>query len=343
MRPDGDQHAESADGLGSRPVREPLAVGPPVTPPPSRAPASPTPAARPVAAPPAGTPLRERWAPVVVDRPVTSFEPRPANRPPYRSDTIVDAWSTSHFTVRLASIRGYSHRYYGTPRQDDAVVAVHDPTGSLIFAVADGVSAAERAEVGANLACCTAVTGMLAALDSDPRVPDWTHLVESVARRLVELARPRHGPPGSDPERAEELFATTLVAGYARPSATGSLVTLVQIGDSGAWLLDRGQYVGVLRQKSDPDSPVFSSAVSALPQLPTQIRPVDVPLAPGTVLLVGTDGFGDPLGDGSGLVGDLFREVLASPPPPLGLAHALDFSRETFDDDRTLLAVWPLS
>jgi len=296
-----------------------------------------------VTAAPVGTPLRERWAPVVVDRPVTSFDPRPANRPPYLPDTIVDAWSTSHFTMRLASIRGYSHRYYGMPRQDDAVVAVHSSTGSLIFAVADGVSAAERAEVGAQLACRTAVDGMLAALDADPRGPDWTNLVESVARRLVELARPRHGPPDGDPARAEELFATTLVAGLARPTATGSMITLVQIGDSGAWLLDRGQYIGVLTQKSDPDSPIFSSAVSALPQLPTQIRPVDVPLAPGTVLLVGTDGFGDPLGDGSGLVGDLFREVLASPPPPLGLAHALDFSRETFDDDRTLLAVWPLS
>jgi hypothetical protein len=25
----------------------------------------------------------------------------------------------------------------------------------------------------------------------------------------------------------------------------------------------------------------------------------------------------------------------------LGLAHVIGFSRETFDDDRTLLAVWP--
>jgi hypothetical protein len=33
--------------------------------------------------------------------------------------------------------------------------------------------------------------------------------------------------------------------------------------------------------------------------------------------------------------------VLAEPPPILGLAHAVDFSRETFDDDRTLVAVWP--
>jgi hypothetical protein len=296
-----------------------------------------------VTAPAAGAPLQERWAPVVVDRPVTSFEPRPVSSSLYWPDTIVDAWSTSHFTVRLASIRGYSHRYYGKPRQDDAVVAVHGPTGSVLFAVADGVSAAERAEVGAQLACRTAVNAMLVALDTNPRGPDWTDLVESVAQQLVELGRPRHGLPDGDPTRAEELFATTLVAGFVRTTETGSMATLVQVGDSGAWLLDRGQYIGLLGQKSDPDSPVFSSAVSALPQLPTLIRPVDTPLVPGTVLLVGTDGFGDPLGDGSGLVGDLFREVLTSPPPPLGLAHVLDFSRETFDDDRTLLVVWPLS
>jgi hypothetical protein len=296
-----------------------------------------------VTAPAGGAPRQERWAPVVVDRPVTSFEPRPVSSSLYWPDTIVDAWSTSHFTVRLASIRGYSHRYYGKPRQDDAVVAVHGPTGSVLFAVADGVSAAERAEVGAQLACRTAVNAMLVALDTNPRGPDWTDLVESVAQQLVELGRPRHGLPDGDPTRAEELFATTLVAGFVRTTETGSMATLVQVGDSGAWLLDRGQYIGLLGQKSDPDSPVFSSAVSALPQLPTLIRPVDTPLVPGTVLLVGTDGFGDPLGDGSGLVGDLFREVLTSPPPPLGLAHVLDFSRETFDDDRTLLVVWPLS
>jgi serine/threonine protein phosphatase PrpC len=281
---------------------------------------------------------------VVVDRPVTSFDPRPANRPPYLPDTIVDGWSISHFTVRLASVRGYAHRFYGTPRQDDIVVAVHDATDSVIFAVADGVSAAERAEVGAAQACRTAVGGMLAALDRDPRALDWTHLMKSVAGQLVELVRPQSGSVIDDPHvRAGKLFATTLVAGIARPTATGSVATLVQIGDSGAWLLDRGRYVSVVRQKTDPAAAVVTSSVSALPQLPPQIQPVTVPLTPGTALLVGTDGFGDPLGDGGGLVGDLFRDVLASPPPPLGLAHALDFSRETFDDDRTLLVVWPLS
>jgi hypothetical protein len=65
------------------------------------------------------------------------------------------------------------------------------------------------------------------------------------------------------------------------------------------------------------------------------------PLAHGEVLLIGTDGFGDPLGDGTGPVGAHFAVRLARPRPPIAFAHDLDFSRETFDDDRTLLAIWP--
>ena len=70
-------------------------------------------------------------------------------------------------------------------------------------------------------------------------------------------------------------------------------------------------------------------------------RPTTARLSPTQILLVGTDGFSDPLGDGDGLVGALFARHLTTPPPPVWLAHVLDFSRETFDDDRTLLAVWP--
>jgi hypothetical protein len=44
------------------------------------------------------------------------------------------------------------------------------------------------------------------------------------------------------------------------------------------------------------------------------------------------------------VVGNLLRDVLTGPTAPPSLiefAHAVDFSRETFDDDRTLVAVWP--
>jgi hypothetical protein len=68
-----------------------------------------------------------------------------------------------------------------------------------------------------------------------------------------------------------------------------------------------------------------------------------VKVGEGEVLVIGTDGLGDPLGGGEGGVGNLLREVLTGSGTPslIEFAHAVDFSRETFDDDRTLVAIWP--
>jgi hypothetical protein len=115
-------------------------------------------------------------------------------------------------------------------------------------------------------------------------------------------------------------------------------------------VLDRdcGAYAALLPGKAgagdgaDAADQVLDNAVLApLPALAAQPETALVRLSPQHVLLVGTDGFGDPLGDGDGLVGQLFARELAAPPSPLWYAHLLDFSRETFDDDRTLVAVWP--
>jgi len=101
------------------------------------------------------------------------------------------------------------------------------------------------------------------------------------------------------------------------------------------------RYNGAPRQ--DDFALLVSSAVVGLPWVPTELAPVVVEVADGDVLLIGTDGIGDPLGGGYGGVGNLLRAVLTGPAPPslIEFAHAVDFSRETFDDDRTLVAVWP--
>lgn len=298
------------------------------------------------APPPAEDPTEPQlWRQITVDVPGPEFEARPpalnAYHPP---DTECDGWSTSELTLRFASVRGAHHRYYGRPRQDSARAAVYEHTGTIVFAVADGVSRAVNPELGAVEACESAVHRMLHILAEDAGPIDFQEVAYDSAERLRELTQSRLDL--RDPTLAEvaELYATTLVAGIVRPEPDGPVAELFRIGDSNAWVLDRtnGEYGPLFSTKTGSDEDVVSNEVASLPYVPDPLEQiVTVRLPSSETLLVGTDGFGDPLGDGDGLVGTLFARHLLTPPPPVWLAHVLDFSRETFDDDRTLLAVWP--
>ncbi|HLM88848.1 MAG TPA: protein phosphatase 2C domain-containing protein [Streptosporangiaceae bacterium] len=289
--------------------------------------------------PPATPDDVRRWATIIVDEPIMEFEPKPPSSRFYLADTIFDGWSTEHFTIRLASVRGYSHRYRGVPRQDDAQVVFHPESGTVLFAVADGVSGASESHVGATVACSRTVETMQSQLISDHAI-DLAHTVQVTAQQLTAEAADLLGQDQPTLATVEDLLATTLVAGYIQPGPEGATVAIVQIGDSGAWILRGNRYYPLLGRKNDPDAQVISSAVSPLPRIPEHLTPTEFRLPPDAVLLIGTDGFGDPLGDGEGKIGQLFAEHLRTPPPARGLAHLLDFSRDTFDDDRALIVIW---
>ena len=283
------------------------------------------------------------WSPIRVDTAIGEFEPQPPILTGLnRADTEFDGWSTPELTLRSASVRGYLHRHNGKPRQDAVETAYHPETATIVFAVADGVSSAPRAELGATVACRTFVAALVHQLTRRQEL-DWQHAVDSTIEALVVEGSRLPGVSADDWTQIERVLATTLVAGTVWPTEVGMLLTLVQIGDSGAWILDRNGYRSVIAPKHNPEDVVVSNAVSPLPRRPQEpVAFTQLHFFPGQVLLVGTDGFGDPLGDGDGLVGELFgRHLLAGPPPAVGLAHLLDFSRELFDDDRTLLALWP--
>jgi protein phosphatase 2C-like protein len=219
-------------------------------------------------------------------------------------------------------------------RQDAVEARAHPRTGAVVFAVADGVASAPFADVGAHLACELAVMWLLEELDRDPDGPDCAEILDEVAAAMCERL-------GGHPSELAATFGTTLVAGAVMPGPDRPYATVVQVGDSAAWLLRHGRFAPLVATKAARLSTVVISSVPALPDRSDWAGPVGFDLPPDGVLLVGTDGFGDPLGDGTGLVGQLFADVLDEVPPPLALAHALDFSRETFDDDRTLVAIWP--
>src|SRR5262245_10399511 len=276
----------------------------------------------------------ESWAPIVVDIATVPFEPRPPRPHEYRPDIVCDGWSNAHFTVRLTSVRGYAHRYAGVCRQDAVDARSHPPTGAVVFAVADGVASAPLADIGAHMACELAVAGLLERLDHEPEGLDCVEIVDEVAAAMCERL-------GGQPSELAATYGTTLVAGAVLSSPDGPYGTVVQVGDSAAWLLRERRFTPVVPSKAARLSTVLISSVPALPDRSDSLAPVWFDIPTDAVLLVGTDGFGDPLGDGGGLVGGLFADVLSEVPPALALAHALDFSRETFDDDRTLVAIWP--
>lgn len=263
---------------------------------------------------------------------------------PFRPDVVLDGWSTDAMTVRGVSQRGHLHRYNGAPRQDDFSVH-HLPDGRVIALVADGVSGAPQSHIGASTATKQAAEWLHANIRRDLANFDWSALLKSTAWALTERAQALLDLDAPDPVRAEEQLATTLVCAVIEATGPGTLrAHLIGAGDSAAWLLSEGDYVDLLGGKAVVEaSGIASSAVVGLPRVPAQLTPVVVDIAPDEVLLIATDGIGDPLGSGQGGVGDLFREVLTKPSPPslIEFAHAVDFSRETFDDDRTLVAIWP--
>jgi len=289
-----------------------------------------------------------RWwveHPVVVGAPIPVFESIPTAAlhrvGPYRPDTVIDAWGESHYAIRAASLRGYGHRHDGRPRQDDMSVTMIGE-GRMVVAVTDGVSSADQSHLGATVAArwVTQAAENHYRETTGTRI-DWAEVVRSAAWAMVEQASSALGTERTA-EAAERVVASTLVAADITFDATGAEAEIVGVGDSGAWVLSPEGFESAVGGK-DSEAAVVSHSVSGLPRLPSELSPTRCLIKPGHVLLLGTDGFGDPLGTGNGEVGRLFSDsLLGRIPAPLEFAHLLDFSRETFDDDRTLVAVWPL-
>ena len=254
---------------------------------------------------------------------------------PFRPDVVIDGGSNDAMTVRGVSQRGHLHRYNGAPRQDDFVMH-HLSDGRVIVVVADGVRGRRNRISARALPPNKPPSGYTptSVMTSPTRLvgPAQEHRVGTERARadLLGLETP-------DPVRAEEQLATTLVCAVIEPTGAHTLrAHLISAGDSDAWLLSAGQYVELLTGKTDSPSGVASSAVVGLPRVPTEVVPVVVDIAYGDVLLSAPTGSAIPSepvkAEWAIYSVTCDQAVTAS---LIEFAHAVDFSRETFDDDRT--------
>ncbi|MBO3737811.1 protein phosphatase 2C domain-containing protein [Actinoplanes flavus] len=263
-----------------------------------------------------------------------------------RPDVTLDGGRVGMLDYRAASLRGIGHLETGKPRQDSYVVTVTRDDHWLVGCVADGVSDGRMSHRAADLACeklaAELIDGLAAGPAADLDRLDWAAGVAGVNaaihREFLHTAKVEEAALAD----VRTLMSTTAVAfavaTQADADGTHRAVIASLAGDSAALVLDGDGWRPVTAVKGEGEE-VASNAVRPLPR-EVEPEPVTLTLRPGDVLAVITDGIGDPLGGGGGVVGRFLAEQWAEPPDTIEFANQVGFYRKTFMDDRTVIAVW---
>jgi serine/threonine protein phosphatase PrpC len=283
---------------------------------------------------------RKRLArgPLTIGEPAPAIDAQLAATEPYRPDLVADGGSAFGLQIRAASVRGLQKRYLGGARQDDLCLRVHQPSRTVIAAVADGVSGAPRSDLGAALAVRYATAGVARQLEAGQDEVDWEPVFNQAAWALVEEHRRLN--EGGDVDAASGSLATTLLVAAVRADGDrGVTAQLAAVGDSPALMLARRRFEPIVGERERTDG-LLGGGVQALPRAARPAHIATRAFGPGTVLLLCTDGLSLPLAGGTSEVALTFARELSRPPDISDFARLLDFSRSTYDDDRTLVAIW---
>lgn len=342
--------APPAPGAGGAP---PAAAGEPPAPPAPGASGAPPAAA---GEPPAEAGAFTAYSIGDPGRAFTRTRPLPAVDRGVVHDTIIDAAVISdpagveRLVLRAASGRGLAHQQYGDPRQDDLAYTISPDGAHLVCVVADGVSSGPRSHIAARIATeegAAHVAKLVAT--TDPAALDWHEIFVHLADRITDAAATiPHAvalPVDSPPAEVAALMATTIIVGVIaiEPGADGThRVVVVRLGDTSGWLLDDEDGWIALGDVKNEGQVIAESGTAALPLIPAAPPAVvETSLGAGSVLLLLTDGVGDPLGSGRGDVGAVLGRQWARPPHPIEFAAQVCFGRKTYDDDRGAIGVWP--
>ncbi|WP_309243690.1 protein phosphatase 2C domain-containing protein [Streptomyces sp. CAI-85] len=340
--------------------RQPVAYAEPM-PSPELAP-SPVPSAPSV--PPAPAPSPEpptdvvRGVPAHVGNRPPSYPPHPLGRPslrdadafaPFSPVVLLDGAQIGQLTVRAASVRGDSHNWEGSCRQDAMTVTRIGPADAemLLLAVADGVGSALYSHVGSyqfsRLAAvyldrdAENIHAALCARNVDELRVLATKAVAGAAAELrTGWARAaQHGPR----PYADQDYATTLHVLLIPTDARIRDRVLCSVGDGGLFVLREGGWHHV-----DPDAggDLLDTRTEALPHAYSSVKATLLRTGPGEVLLLGTDGVTNPLTQKDPEFARRLADAWGGPEVP-SLSDFLwqaQTRAKSYDDDRTVICVW---
>jgi hypothetical protein len=229
--------------------------------------------------------------------------------------------------LRGVSFRGTAHEFFDEPRQDSFAFAANDKW--VVLAVSDGIGSCQSSHHGS----AAAVTAIAAAVETGALDPqDGAEVLVTAADAGRQAAEALVLPTDS-------VSATLTVAAVERtPQDDGSRHTIIHVaGDSPALLLHpvdaRWTY---LTPRDDGPSNVVRSWV---PDRAHDYVSFGFHLPATAVLVLASDGFTTPLGDGQGPLGaDLAARW--GPGPRDLLPFLVDLSFNAYHDDKTVVALW---
>ncbi|MEV0566334.1 protein phosphatase 2C domain-containing protein [Dactylosporangium sp. NPDC050588] len=281
-------------------------------------------------------------------------KPRPDPAEWDRRDTVLDGVYLHDVTdrrvlqLRAASVRGLSHRYNGTVRQDDYAFRCTDDRRHLVAVVSDGVSNSKLSHKAASVVTRLGAELVSLALTRKPPAEiDWPEIVTQLSDEIVRLGNKLVEPPPDGGELdageiARHLAATALFGVIdLRPVEPEVDAYFYAVGDSSAWVLRDGRHWQPMFETKNSGEGAATSVTKALPlSRPPAGGCVTTTVRKGDVVVLMSDGLGDPLEDGTRTVGRFLAEAWREPPAPLQFAAQVDFARKTHDDDRTAVAIW---
>lgn len=299
-----------------------------------------------------------RGAPAHVGNRPPSYPPHPLGRPSLRDGdkfaafspaVLLDGARLGRLTVRAASVRGDSHNWEGSCRQDAMAVTRIGPPGAemLLLAVADGVGSALYSHVGSYRFSRLAAVHLDQEAESIhaalcARAEDELRLLatKAVAGAAAELrsawAQSAHHKPRP---YADEDYATTLQV-LLIPTDPGIRErVLCSVGDGGLFVLREGRWE---QGEQDDGAGLLDTRTEALPHAYRTVRTTLLHTMPGEVLLLGTDGITNPLTQKDPEFAHRLADAWGGPEVP-SLSDFLwqaQTRAKSYDDDRTVICVW---
>jgi hypothetical protein len=261
-------------------------------------------------------------------------------------DAVCDSYAFDASQLRAASVRGRGHRRSNTPRQDSYSIGDDGTSRVIVLAVADGVGAEALSHRAAQRASATAVAESLRQLTDDPEGQvGWGSVFSAASDAIHAESRLPLDPLGDEVRRGNwsgVAMSTTLTVAICRRATQGWHYAIGWVGDSPAWIINPPNWRLATGTKNTDSAGMIDNAAKALPRSTDEFQQAVGHLAVGDILAVMTDGVGDPIGQGDGLVAQRLGSWWRQPPDQFTFAAQVDFARQTFTDDRTCVALWSL-